>query len=169
MIEPPPIKFSKWVRWKERGSLRALDGASMGVYLWAHFHRTKKAQSSPYPDLSRDLIYVGESNDINARLLEPRGGQHHRLEHYRRIYLADSELALLHVSVFHIEPFRRDSHCHAIRAFTRFVESHVQWEYTRRYGQRPALDYKTGKEPWLLPGGREAFPGWCCEVRNNAV
>ena len=89
---------------------------------------------------------------MNARPLGVEGQRHHRLTHYRRTYPADKELGCLYVSVFHVRPFRRrDSVCHAYRAFTRYVEDLVYWEYTRRFGQRPALDYKTGKEPSSFP------------------
>jgi hypothetical protein len=168
MIQPPPIEFSHWVPWKDRGSLKR-SGASMGVYLWAHFHDTNQAQSPPYPNWPRDLVYVGEANDVNVRPLGTAGQRHHRLTHYRRMYQADSELRLLYISVFHILPFERDPHCHAMRAYTRFIESQVQWEYTQRHGERPALDFKTGKEPWLLTTGSQEFPGNCCASIRTAV
>jgi hypothetical protein len=58
----------------------------------------------------------------------------------------------LYILVFHVHVLRRrDKHCNALRAFTRYVEDLIYWEYTRRYDERPALDHKTGKEPWMFP------------------
>jgi hypothetical protein len=168
MLSPPAIAFSNWVPWTDRGSLKQ-SGASMGVYLWAHFHDTDQTRRAAYPDLPRHLVYVGEANDINDRPLGTAGRRHHRLAHYRRMYRADPELKRLYISVFHIQPFERDPHCHAMRAYTRFIESRVQWEYTQRYGERPALDFKAGKEPWLLTSGTQEFPGQCCASIGAAV
>ena len=79
MVEPD-IRFSQWALWRERESLKSPDGQpSMGAYLWGHFPSGPPA-ASPYPELPKELIYVGETNDLNTR---PLGGtRHHRLKHY---------------------------------------------------------------------------------------
>ncbi|HKZ76966.1 MAG TPA: hypothetical protein VJ124_01480 [Pyrinomonadaceae bacterium] len=70
MIEPPPIVFSEWVPWHERGRLKTPDGQpSMGVYLWARFAHGLPPTGHPYPGLPKELIYVGETNDLNVRPL----------------------------------------------------------------------------------------------------
>ena len=153
MIEPPPIVFSEWVPWHERGRLKTADGQpSMGVYLWARFEHSQRPTGRPYPELPVELIYVGETNDLNDRPLGAGGQRHHRLRHYATRFPKDHGYRYLYISVFHVHRFRRrDKHCNALRAFTRYVEDLVYWEYTRRFDERPALDYKTGKEPWLFP------------------
>jgi len=125
---------------------------SMGVYLWSHYPKGQVPTGRPYPELPTELIYVGEANDVNVRPLGAEGKRHHRLTHYRTTFPGDKELECLYVSIFHVTRFRpRDRVCHAFRAFTRHVEALVYWEYTRRFDQRPALDYKTGKEPSSFP------------------
>ena len=123
----------------------------MGVYLWAHFTHGHRPAGPPYPDLPKRLIYVGETNDLNMRLLGPAGRQHHRLRHYVTRF-RDEAFDCLYISVFHIEPFRqRDKRCNALRAYTRYVEDLVLWKYTEQFEERPALDYKTGKDEWRFP------------------
>ena len=121
----------------------------MGVYMWARFANPPGPKSCPFPDLPKELIYVGEANDLNTR---PLGrARHHRLAHYIDRFPEDSGFALLYVSVCRIAPFRpSDKKCHALRAFTRYLEARVGWEYARRYGKRPFLDYKKGKDEFAL-------------------
>ena len=58
----------------------------------------------------------------------------------------DPELENLYVSVFHVEPFKPGGgRSRLLRAYTRYVEDLIYWEYTRRFGRRAALDYKKGK------------------------
>lgn len=149
MIDPPPIVFSEWVRWGDRARLKAADGQpSPGVYLWARFAHPPKSGSHPYPDLPEELLYAGETKNLNVRPLGGRtsgGTPHHRLAHYGDCFPDDAARALLYVSVFHVIPFKQgDKQC--LRAFTRYVEDLIYWEYAKRYGKRARLDYKKGKD-----------------------
>lgn len=61
------------------------------------------------------------------------------------------------VSVCDVGPFRRsDANCHALRAFTKYIEARLGWEYTRTFGRRPRLDYKEGKDEAYVRGLRKA-------------
>jgi hypothetical protein len=114
------------------------------VYVWGRFSRPPTATARPYPEIPRELIYAGETNNLNRRPLS--GNTHHRLEHYRARFKDDPDLAKLYVSVFHIEEFERSgARGRLLRAFTRYVEDLIYWEYVRRFGKRAALDYKKGK------------------------
>jgi hypothetical protein len=144
-IDVPPVAFTPWVRWKKRHELRSKDGQpSMGVYLWARFRRPPVPQASPYPELPPEVVYVGQTNNLNVRPLGvPR---HHRLAHYIDTF-GDREHRHLYVSVCHVRPFiRNDSDCYSLWAYTRYLEARLYWEYVQRYRRRPALDYKSGKE-----------------------
>ena len=104
MLIEPKIRFSKWVRWSDRGAL-GKSSPCMGVYVWAHFRTAPPRDSRPFPDLPEELIYVGEGNDLNIR---PLTGRHHRLKHYvdqfpqrslvlqlaQQVAVVDAELAL---------------------------------------------------------------------------
>ena len=155
MLDHPAIKFSPWVPWQDRETLA--DGQQyMGVYLWAHFHR--KPDSTLVPSelsLPEELIYVGETKNLNARPLS--GTRHHRLEHYDDTYPADRKYRYLYVSVFPVERYQDNARCRAIRAYTRYVEDLIYWRYVEAYGTRAALDYK--KKP-----GRSTVAK-CCATR----
>lgn len=149
-VADPTVTFSKWTLWGDRVHLRSEDGKpSMGVYLWARFEHPSAAEVPSYPELCQQIIYVGEANDLNVRPLGPR---HDRLEKYEGLFPDDRNCKRLYVSVAHIRTFRRaDRECHAMRAYTRFVEARIGWEYTKRFGRRPLLDYKRGKDEFALP------------------
>jgi hypothetical protein len=150
-LTEPPVTFSPWTPWQERSRLRTPDAhATMGVYLWARFSTAPDASSFPYPDLREEVIYVGETNDLNVRPLGPT--RHHRVTNYLELFPDDPTLAQLHVAVCTVAPFRpQDAACHAWRAFTRYLEARIGWEYTKRFGRRPLLDYKRGKDEFALP------------------
>lgn len=141
VVEAAPIQFTEWVPWcGGRGRLKRPE-PSIGVYLWAHFAVPPAAAARPYPDLPKELIYVGETRNLNRR---PLSGGHHRLDHYRDKFPDDWDLKSLYVSVFHIESVGR-GRSHLLRAFTRYVEDMIYWQYVQRFGERAALDYKRGK------------------------
>ena len=153
MLIEPKIRFSKWVRWSDRGAL-GKSSPCMGVYVWAHFRTAPPRDSRPFPDLPEELIYVGEGNDLNIR---PLTGRHHRLKHYVYQFPSDPNYAHLYVSVCEVGPFRRsEPKCHTLRAFTKYIEARLGWEYARRFGRRPRLDYKEGKDEQYVPGLRMA-------------
>ncbi len=147
LIDTPPIQFTHWVRWcVGRDSLKTPDGQpSLGVYVWGHFAKPPSPESRPYPDLPKELIYAGETNNLNRRPLS--GNCHHRLVHYRaRRFADDPKLEKLYVSVFHIDTFRPGGgRSRLLRALSRYVEDMIYWEYARRFGERAPLDYKKGK------------------------
>jgi hypothetical protein len=145
-IDAPFIQFSQWVPWNSgRKGLQSQDGSpSLGVYVWGHFLKPPSPASRPWPDIPKELIYAGETNNLNRRPLS--GGSHHRLAHYRARFAGDPGLEKLYVSVFHIEAYKPGGgRSRLLRAFTRYVEDLVYWEYARRFGERAALDYKKGK------------------------
>ena len=139
LLDAPAIEFSPWRAWRDRPEMRS-DDPHLGVYAWAHFHEPPASGARPFPDLPDGLIYVGETKNLNNR---PLGAGHHRLQHYRATFPRDVDLELLYVSVFRAHCYDpADSKCRELRAFTRYVEDLVYWEYTRKFGIRPALDYK---------------------------
>jgi hypothetical protein len=123
----------------------------MGVYVWAHFRTPPSPDSRPFPRLPKELVYIGEANDLNVR---PLTGRHHRLKHYVDQF-RDRDYEHLYVSVCDVGPFRRsNAKCHALRAFTKYIEARIGWEYTRKFGRRPRLDYKKDKDERYVPGLR---------------
>ena len=140
-VDTPPIQFSEWVPWCGGRKRLKWPEPSIGVYLWGHFLTPPDKASRPYPDLPVQLIYVGETRNLNDR---PLTGGHHRLVHYGRKFPNDPKFESLYVSVFHIEPVSR-GRSHLLRAFTRYVEDKIYWEYAQRFGERAKLDYKEGK------------------------
>ena len=123
----------------------------MGVYLWAYFEQAPKPGTPPYPNLPEELIYAGETKDLDARPLGSR--RHHRLAHYLDTYCDDCEFKCLYVSVFRVCCFGpNDEQAYLrLRAFTRYVEARIYWEYTERFGHRAALDYKKVRSKDSLP------------------
>lgn len=135
MFTPPrDIEFSPWVPWQDRRTLQLNDQPSLGVYIWGHFHSTPTSKVE-YPDLPIELIYVGESKNLYTRLCS--GSAHHRLTHYRATYPLDSTLQHLYLAVFRIEPYvKGDQRCRALRAYTRYVEDRLYWEYVLKFGKK---------------------------------
>src|SRR3990170_667978 len=89
MFKPPPVRFSPWVQWHERGGLKS-GHPEVGVYLWAYVDPpTNRLPDPSWPDLPSELIYAGETNNLNRR---PLGSGHHRLKHYRDTFPGDPEL-----------------------------------------------------------------------------
>jgi hypothetical protein len=117
----------------------------MGLYLWARFPKNMKPKPTdrPYPNLPKQLLYVGETKNLNAR---PLTGGHHRLAHHRDTF-GDDGLGRLYVSVARIYPHAAgDAACTAMRVFNQYLEGRIYWDYTRKYGRRPALHYKKARE-----------------------
>jgi hypothetical protein len=97
---------------------------------------------------------VGETNNLDTR---PLTGWHHRLDHDDDQFPRDRNYEHLYVSVYVVGSFRQsDPRCRALRAFTRYIEARLGWEYTRWFGRRPRLDYKKGKDEPHVPGLRKA-------------
>ena len=142
-LTDPDVVFSKWVRWSDRESLKTPE-QWMGVYLWAHFPKKKPGpKTHPYPRLPRQLVYVGETKNLNRR---PLGAGHHRLVHYLDTFPQDSSFERLYVSVARVWKFDdTDYRRHRMRVFTQYVEARIYWEYTKHHRDRPALHYKKGK------------------------
>lgn len=92
---------------------------------------------------------MGETNDWNVRPLGPK--RHDGLAKYVEFFPEDPNFAQLYVSVCEVVSFRpQDLECHAWRAFTRHLEARPGWEYTKRFGKRPLLDYKHGKDEFVV-------------------
>ena len=146
----PRIVFSEWVPWQERHGLKQTAGPWLGVYLWAYFKRPPASSARPYPDLPREVVYVGEAKNIDRR---PLTGRHHRLRHYTDTFPGDPEYKELYVSVFRVQQFRAGYESKKARAlyarlrvYTQYVEARLYWEYTQRWGCPPALHYKKGRD-----------------------
>jgi hypothetical protein len=141
MIDVTPIQFTEWVAWSDRRRLVTPE-PHLGVYVWGHFHGHPGPEIRPYPDLPSQLVYVGETKNLNIRPLGPISHNHMGLERYAETYPKDADLRHLYVSVFRVECFKDgDPRCRLLRAFTRYVEDRIYWEYTRAFGKRAALDY----------------------------
>lgn len=52
----PKVKFSPWVRWKDRETLAGIQGS--GVYLLAHYKRPPSGSANPK---TSKIIYIGET------------------------------------------------------------------------------------------------------------
>ena len=100
--DAPKIDFSEWVSWSDRSSLLRSDGPWLGVYLWAHFKRPLSQPTKPYPNLPSQVIYVGETKDIDQR---PLTREHHRIVHYRDTFPDDPDLVKLYLSVCRVRRF----------------------------------------------------------------
>jgi hypothetical protein len=122
--------------------------------VWGHFHT--RPVEVVYPQLPAELIYAGETKNLNSRLLGPR--RHHRLIHYRATFPSDTELKRLYLSVFRVDTYRRGERSRALRAFTRYVEDRIYWEYVQAFGQRTALNY-------AAKSGTIQIPAPCCSPR----
>ena len=96
------LHFCSWVPWAARSSLLQDDGPWLGVYLWARFLRAPSPSAKPYPNLPRQVIYIGEAKNIDRR---PLAGVHHRLVHYRDTFPDDPNLQMLYVSVCRVRRF----------------------------------------------------------------
>lgn len=143
---PTPIRFSQWVLWADRGSLRRSDGPWLGLYLWARFDRAPSPSAKPYPRLPEQIIYVGETKHLDLR---PLAGRHHRLAHYRDTFPDDPHFRRLYLSVCRVHRFRNGYATEAartlyprLRVYTQYIEARLYWDYTRRWGRPPALHYK---------------------------
>jgi hypothetical protein len=156
-MDEPELNFTSWVRWRERGRL-ITDEPTMAVYLWARFENPPPPVKPNPEHLPQELIYVGETNELNARLL--RDGRHQRLVVYRAAFPDDSNCERLFVSVAKVAPFRpQEQECHALRAFTRSAEARIGWEYAKRFGRRPRLDFKQNKDEFVWEGIE--WREWC--------
>src|SRR4051812_39025098 len=108
-MDEPELTFSPWLRWRDRTQL-ITDEPRMAVYLWARFDQSPPSTAA-YPQLWPNVIYVGETNDLNARLL--RDERHQRIAVYRDVFADDPNCERLFVSVSTLpQPFRpKDAHC----------------------------------------------------------
>lgn len=118
MIDVPPVAFSEWAPWSERVHL-SKELPLMGVYLWGYFPSGSRPKVPAFPELPQDVIYIGETNDLDARLLGPTGARHQRLKQYVQAYPQDTRYACLHVSVFRVAPFQPRNNTAMLSARTR--------------------------------------------------
>src|SRR5262245_29752654 len=89
LFSDPPVVFSAWTCWSDRSKLRTLDGQPvMGVYMLAQFSSPPGPEMAPYPNPAEQVIYVGETNDLNGRPLS--GASHDALKKYRLLFPSDS-------------------------------------------------------------------------------
>jgi len=142
------LQFCRWVPWTRRFSLLQDDGPWLGVYLWGRFRRDPSPSAKPYPNLPRQVIYIGETKNIDRR---PLTGVHHRLVHYRDTFPDDQNLQMLYISICRVHRFAAgfDSKkarglYSRLRVYTQWIEASLYWEYTKIYRRAPALLYKRG-------------------------
>lgn len=135
------------MRWADRSSLRRSDGPWLGLYLWARFE-AGPSPSIPYPELPEEVVYVGETKNLDQR---PLAGRHHRLAHWRDSFPDDPQFTQLYLSICRLQQFQGGYAADAaktlyprLRVYTQYVEAKLYWEYTQHWGHLPALHYKKG-------------------------
>lgn len=151
----PEVAFGPWQPWGKLEDIRRNDGRWLGVYLWAHFKGEPPTDSPTPTALLEDVIYVGETKDLDVR---PLSGRHHRLKHYRETFCCDPDLTKLHVAVWRVERFPK-SHSGGVaseryrylRVYTQFIEAQLYWQYTQQHGRPPKLHYKKDSKKPISP------------------
>jgi len=137
MIREPEVVFSPWTAWAKRKVLKT-DVGYGGVYIWA-----KRLPRAPdllvWPELDERIVYIGETKNLNDRPLS----WHNRIVRYRKLF-GDPDLSNLYVCT--CKAFKTGSgEEKELRAFTQYLENKLDWEFTRKYGRRPAMHFKEGK------------------------
>ena len=137
MIQEPETVFSPWTPWTKRTVLRT-DVDYGGVYIWAR-RLPGELDLLSWPELDERIIYIGETKNLNDRPLS----RHNRIARYRKLF---GDLGLSNLYVCTCRAFKTGGEEEKeLRAFTQYLEDKIDWEFTRRYGRRPAMHFKEGK------------------------
>jgi len=132
-------KFTPWTNWSNR---KDLDLSLPGVYLLGRF--TELAPPGR-PDLSSNLIYIGETcgQQLRGRLYQfERSAFHDREAHsggsiFAKEFKFNSEPSWLYLSIHPVElPEPHNS------AYIRHVERALIWEYVQEHGKLPRCNRK---------------------------
>ncbi len=130
----PSLKFTHWVSWSERSSLRGMG--LPGIYLLGRFSKPPSGKASP---IEKRIIYIGETSrsKLGKRLREfhytafDGRGDHPGGRLYRRAYHDEGERLFTAIApVKGLAGTRR-------AIFLRYVESKLVWDYARRNGTAP--------------------------------
>ena len=110
-LEVPNVQFTVWEPWNQKTKLRTTLPYG-GVYLLGHFKPAPKQKPRVAPALPKNVVYVGETHDLNVRPL----ATHNRTRRYIQIF-GDADYECLYVSVFRI--FRREeTNRHLLRRYS---------------------------------------------------
>ena len=140
MIEPPIVKFSKWVSWSKRHDMLVEELLFPGVYLLARFKRAPKGHGNP---TQKEIVYIGETcnNDLKGRLQQfDRSASKNKLAHsggssyHKKFNKPDSHLYLS------IYPAKKVWTLNPL--FIRHVEREIILKYALKYGKQPELNKK---------------------------
>lgn len=139
VIEDPPVKFSPWTRWNDRGGLTGMKCA--GVYALACFD----GEVPQVVDLLDErIVYIGETcdNDLTGRLrqfnrsaFQGKDGHSGGWSFSSRCPNAGEKL---YVSVYSVDSLKEPLRS----AFIRYTERRLLWEYAKRSGHRPICNSK---------------------------
>ena len=137
MLREPVVAFSPWHPWNRRHDLKTADNLPWGgVYLLAHFASVPGPTEVPWPDLPKEIVYVGSTKNLNDRPLTT----HNRIPRYVKLF-GDPTLERLCVSVFPVFcTGGRDEKL--LRSYIQYLEAKLDWDYTRKYEKRPAMHFK---------------------------
>jgi len=134
----PQVRFSRWVRWTDRESIKNIDYP--GIYLLAKF---RNAPKGPAKDLDQKIIYFGETHrklkqrwrEFENTAFKGKSG-HSGGRSYREKY--GDQGAYLFVAAFPIK-FLPDDLSHWFRMY---LERKMIWNYVSRYGSTGLLNRK---------------------------
>lgn len=137
-IKIPNVRFSGWVRWNERESIKNID--YQGIYLLAKF---RNAPKGPARALDQNVIYFGETSrklrerwrEFNNTAFKGKFG-HSGGRSYREIYRDQG--TNLFIAAFPFKGFPEDlSHW-----FRLYLERKLIWGFVSRYGSTNLLNRK---------------------------
>jgi hypothetical protein len=118
------------------------------VYLFAHCpsgHPPKIPRADRLPE---EVVYVGDAKNLNAR---PLSGEHHRIKRYKKLFGKNTESLFITFAKLY------ETGCddYAVqRIYSFHAEALLAWNYTKRHGHPPAMQYKE----------KGKTPGWVREV-----
>lgn len=135
LLKEPPISFSPWTRWAERGAVK--NAHLPGVYLLALFDEPPPRQVDP---LLEDIIYVGETTEgsllgrwqqFNRAAFEGKPGHSGGLIYHETFGDTGENL---YVAAFIPEGLSREMRS----LYIRYIERKLVWEWAR-YQEGPPI------------------------------
>jgi hypothetical protein len=158
-------RFGAWTPWLQRTTLRAqVSGA--GVYLLGYFEGADPSATSPNPnDLPFEVVYVGETRDLNAR---PLTGFYARVQERFVDLFGAAATQHLWVAVCPLYSVAEDHQDYAYQRTRSFYEEALlAWQYAQKHKHPPILQVKDREEndEWIddailkLTHGRVTKPG----------
>ena len=145
--------FGEWTLWKNRPRVKVAPHAA-GVYLLAYFSPNAPSTAPIASQLSREVIYSGDSKDLSRR---PLRGRHHRVRKRFLELFGEGAESNLYVSVARLYARPEDLSSDAVlyacqRTHSVYIESRLAWEFARRHGQPAVMQVKDRAEngPWVM-------------------